>query len=320
MNIGSLSLKNKVFLAPMAGVTDSPFRRLVKEMGCSLVYTEMVSAKGALCAPAQTLKIARFEECERPVGLQLFGSEPDVFAAAADFCMELKPDLIDINMGCPVRKVAGKGEGCALMRDTGKAYAITHALCQAVPVPVTVKMRKGWDGELENAVEVALAVQEAGAAAVTIHGRTREQGYSGRADWQAIGRVKAALHIPVIGNGDIRHPRDAQAMLDETGCDAVMIGRGAMGNPWLIQRTVHLLETGELIPEPGLDERLSLARRHLAMAVQNKGEYIGVREMRKHISWYFKGLYGASALRNRIMQATREEEMVHIFDDLAGMQ
>jgi tRNA-dihydrouridine synthase B len=320
LKIGSLQLKNPVVLAPMAGVTDSPFRLLAKEMGCALVYTEMVSAKGAVCAPGQTLKIAAFTERERPVGIQLFGSDPDAFAAAGRACMEMQPDLLDINMGCPVKKVAGKGEGCALMRDPEKAFLITRALCRAVPVPVTVKMRKGWDSSEDNGVEVALAVQEAGAAAVTVHGRTREQGYSGRADWTAIARVKEALRIPVIGNGDIRHPRDAEKMLTETGCDAVMIGRGAMGNPWLIRGTVHYLASGELLPEPTLPERLALARRHLAMVVEHKGEYIGVREMRKHIAWYLKGTYGAAAVRAQVMRATREDEMIQILQQLADMQ
>jgi nifR3 family TIM-barrel protein len=320
MEIGNIHLKNKVVLAPLAGVTDSSFRQLAKEMGCALMFTEMISAKGAVFAPKQTLKIAKFSNVERPIGIQLFGSDPALFADAASLCMDLQPDLIDINMGCPVRKVAGKGEGCALMQNSQKAFDITQALCRAVSIPVTVKMRKGWDDETVNAVEVALAVQEAGAAAVTVHGRTREQGYSGLADWQVIAQVKRALRIPVIGNGDIRHPQDARAMLDETGCDAIMIGRGAMGNLWLIQRTVHLLQSGELVPEPELAERVVLARRHLAMAVQQKGEYIGVREMRKHVAWYLKGIQGAAAVRNHVMQATTEAEMVSILEEVAEMK
>lgn len=309
MNIGDLVLKNKVIVAPMAGVTDSPFRQLVVEMGAALVYTEMISAKGAVCAPKQTLKLAQFTPGERPIGIQLFGSELAYFAEAATLCVTFNPNVIDINMGCPVKKVAGRGEGCALMRDPEKAYAITRAVCEAVDLPVTVKMRKGWDESSLNAVEVAQAVAAAGAAAVTVHGRTRAQGYSGRADWSTIAAVKKSVKIPVVGNGDIWSPQDAERMLLETGCDAVMIGRGSLGNPWLIKRAVHYLQTGELMPEPGPAERAVMAQRHLTLTVKEKGEYIGVREMRKHVAWYLKGIYGASSVRNRVMHAATVVEM-----------
>lgn len=309
MKIGGLELKNKVILAPMAGVTDSSFRQLAVEMGAALVYTEMISAKGAVCAPKQTLKLAQFAPEERPIGIQLFGSELAYFAEAATLCATYMPDIVDINMGCPVKKVAGKGEGCALMRDPKKAYAITRAVCEAITLPVTVKMRKGWDEASVNAVEVAQAVEEAGAAVVTVHGRTRAHGYSGRADWSAIAAVKASVKIPVVGNGDIWVPQDAERMLLETGCDAVMIGRGSLGNPWLIKRTVHYLQTGELIAEPGPAERAAFARRHLALMVKEKGEYTGVREMRKHAAWYIKGIYGAASIRNRVMHAETVAEM-----------
>lgn len=317
MKIASLTLANNVILAPMAGVTDLPFRQLAVEMGCGLVYTEMVSAKGAVCAPHQTLKIARLSDKERPAGIQLFGSDPGFFAQAAEICKGLGPDLFDINMGCPVRKVAGKGEGCGLMRNLDLAAAIVKAVVGVASVPVTVKMRKGWDEQHVNAVELALCVEQAGAAAVTVHGRTRAQGYSGRADWGIIRQVKEALRIPVIGNGDIWCPEDAKRLLHETGCDGVMIGRGVLGNPWLIRRTVHYLETGELQPELGLAEKLRLARRHLAMVVQHKGEHTGVREMRKHLAWYFKGIPGAASVRNRVMQAKTEKEMAIIIAELA---
>ncbi|MCW3491668.1 tRNA dihydrouridine synthase DusB [Dethiobacter alkaliphilus] len=318
MQIGSLALQNKVILAPLAGVTDSSFRILAREMGCALVFTEMISAKGAVCAPEQTLKIARFTSQERPIGIQLFGSDPEIFARATELCNGQAPDLLDINMGCPVKKVAGKGEGCALMRDPDKAYAITKAVCDAAAMPVTVKMRKGWDDSEVNAVEVALAVQEAGAAAVTVHGRTRAQGYSGRADWSVIARVKEALRVPVVGNGDIWEPQDAQRMLQETGCDAVMLARGVLGNLWLIRRTVHYLETGELLPEPEMAERVRLACRHLEMVVEEKGEYMAVREMRKHMAWYLKGMRGAAQVRNEIMRAKTEQEMTAILKNLPG--
>jgi tRNA-dihydrouridine synthase B len=241
--------------------------------------------------------------------LQLFGSDPDIMAEGAVIAAGLDPDMIDINMGCPVKKVVGKGEGCALMRDPGKAFAITKAVCNAVNIPVTVKIRKGWDNSSVNAVELAVSLEEAGASAVTVHGRTREQGYSGHADWSIIAKVKEHLRIPVIGNGDLWRPEDGAAMLAETGCDAVMVGRGILGNLWLIKRTVHYLETGELLPEPDVGEKASLALRHLEMAIEAKGEYIGVREMRKHVAWYVKGVRGAAQIRNQVMQASTSAEM-----------
>jgi tRNA-dihydrouridine synthase B len=316
MRIGNITLKNRVVLAPMAGVTDSSFRLLAVEMGAALVFTEMISAKGAACSP-QTLKIAKFTENERPLGIQLFGSDPDTMSQGAQLTATLGPDLIDLNMGCPVRKVVSKGEGCALMRDPEKVYRITQAVCSAVNIPVTVKMRKGWDDTEVNALEVALAVQEAGAAAVTVHGRTREQGYSGLADWTIIKQVKDRLAIPVIGNGDVRHPADAARMIDETGCDAVMMGRGTLGNLWLIRRTVHFLKTGELLPEPDITQRVALALRHLDMTVADKGEYIGVREMRKHVSWYLKGLRGGAQIRNMVMCCDNVAGMRTILQPLA---
>ncbi|MBS3887396.1 MAG: tRNA dihydrouridine synthase DusB [Dethiobacter sp.] len=312
MEIGNITLKNQVILAPMAGVTDGPFRLLAKEMGCALVYTEMVSAKGVISAPEQTLQLARFAKEERPLGIQLFGSEPTVLAKAVAVCAAMEPDIFDINMGCPVKKVTGKGEGCALMREPKKAVSIVEAVCKTTTVPVTVKMRKGWDDQSVNVVEVAQAVEAAGAAAVTVHGRTREQGYSGKADWSAIARVKAVLKIPVIGNGDIWQPEDAKRMLVETGCDAVMIGRGSLGNLWLLQRTIHYLASGNLLPEPTIAERIELAKRQLDLVVNLKGEYSGVREMRKHLAWYFKGIPRAAAVRHRIMQAKTKAELLVI--------
>jgi len=316
MEIGKLILKNKVILAPMAGVTDGPFRLLAKEMGCALVYTEMVSAKGVISAPEQAMKLARFSKEERPIGIQLFGSKLEVFAEAVAVCADLEPDLFDLNMGCPVKKVTGKGEGCALMREPRKAFSIVEAVCRKATVPVTVKMRKGWDDHSINVIEVALAVEAAGAAAVTVHGRTREQGYSGTADWSVIAQVKAALKIPVVGNGDIWRPEDAKRMLVETGCDAVMIGRGALGNLWLLKRTIHYLESGNLLPEPTIVERIKLAQRQLELVVKQKGEYSGVREMRKHLAWYFKGISGAAVLRHRIMQAKTKAELLVILAEV----
>lgn len=316
MQIGNVKLTNRVVLAPLAGVSDSSFRRLAKEMGCALMFTEMVSAKGLLCSPRQSMPMAWFTDEERPIGIQLFGADPDVLGRGAEIAARLKPDLLDINMGCPVRKVAGRGEGCALMRDPEKAFRVTRAVCEAVQVPVTVKMRKGWNETSVNVTEVALAVQEAGAVAVTVHGRTGEQGYSGMADWGAIAKVKKILAIPVIGNGDIRQPEEAAAMLAETGCDAVMIGRGVLGNLWLIKRTVHYLAADEILPEPDASERVRMALRHLAMMVQHKGEQIGVREMRKHAAWYIKGLQGAAQTRNLLMESKTKQEMEKILSSL----
>ena len=316
MKIGELILKNQVILAPMAGVTDSPFRILAKEMGCALVYTEMVSAKGIISAPKQSLALARFSEEERPLGIQLFGSEPSFFAEAVSVCAAMKPDLFDINMGCPVKKVTGKGEGCALMREPKKAFSVVEAVCRTSTVPVTVKMRKGWDEQSVNVIEVAQAVEAAGAAAVTVHGRTREQGYSGKADWSAIAAVKAVLKIPVVGNGDIWQPEDAKRMLSETGCDAVMIGRGALGNLWLLKRTIHFLASGDLLPEPTIAERIMLAKRQLDLVVAQKGEDSGVREMRKHLAWYFKGIPRAAVVRNWIMQTKSKAELLVVLTEL----
>jgi len=315
MKIGTVNLENPVVLAPMAGVSDRHFRLLAKEMGCALVFTEMVSAKGLLCGP-RSLPIAMLTEEERPVGIQLFGGDPDVLAAGALIAAGLGPDLLDINMGCPVRKVAGRGEGCALMCDAEKAYRIVSAVTRAVRLPVTVKMRKGWDEVTVNAPEIALAVQEAGAAAVTVHGRTGVQGYSGVADWGAIAKVKEALAIPVIGSGDIFQPQDAARMLAETCCDAVMIGRGALGNPWLIRRTVHFLATGELLPEPTAEERVKMALRHLSMLAEDRGEQAGVRVMRKHAAWYLKGMRGAARVRGLIMAAETRPEMEKVLSSL----
>lgn len=316
MQIGNVKLVNPVVLAPMAGVSDRPFRMLAKEMGCSLVFTEMVSAKGLLFASPQSLPIAMFTEEERPVGIQLFGGDPDVLAEGALIAEGLNPDLLDINMGCPVRKVAGRGEGCALMRDPEKVYRIVSAVTRVVQLPVTVKMRKGWNEATVNAAEIALAAQEAGAAAVTVHGRTAEQGYKGYADWKIIARVKEALAIPVIGSGDIRRPQDAARMLAETGCDAAMIGRGALGNLWLIKRAVHYLATGELLPEPNDSERIRMALLHLSMLTKARGEQAGVRVMRKHAAWYLKGMWGAARVRSFIMQAETQLEMEKFLSSL----
>lgn len=297
---GAVQIENPLVLAPMAGVCDMPYRLLCKEMGCALVYTEMISAMGLKYSDRNTLKILEIGDAEWPVAAQVFGSDPDVVAYAAGVMQERGAAIVDINMGCPVPKVVKGGEGCALMRRPDLAADIVRRVRQAVSIPVTVKIRKGWDDDRENALEVALACEEAGAAAIAVHGRTREQGYSGQADWGSIARVAAAVKVPVIGNGDVVKPSDALRLLEHTGCSGVMIGRGAMGNPWIFSRSLAFMTTGEVPPEPSPAERLRVALRHLDMAVEFKGEKVASREMRKHLAWYIRGLRGSSRMRELI--------------------
>jgi len=310
MKIGSLFIPTNVFLAPMAGITDMPFRLLCKQQGCGMVYTEMVSAKGLYYGDEKTWKLTQVHPDEHPVGVQIFGSDPDIMAEIAAKLSQAGIDLIDINMGCPMPKIVKNGDGSALMRQPEKVYRIVKAVVGASCKPVTVKIRKGWDDNSVNAVEIAKAIEEAGGAAVTVHGRTREQLYSGAADWGIIGEVKRAVSIPVIGNGDIFAPQDAKRMLDETGCDAVMVGRGAQGNPWIFKRIIHYLQTGELLPPPTPREKIEMALHHLDMMIQYKGEEVGVREMRKHISWYIKGLPNANRVKN-VVNTLKEADQIH---------
>lgn len=312
MKIGSVQLENVVVAAPMAGVTDKAFRILAKEAGCGLVCTEMVSDQALLYGNPKTLKLTDTSKEVPPVCVQIFGSQPGYMARAAQIAEERGAAVIDINMGCPTPKIVKNGEGAALMRDPAKAARIVKEVAGAVSVPVTVKMRKGWDEGSVNAVEVALRVEEAGAKAITVHGRTRAQFYSGRADWRIIAEVKKAVSVPVIGNGDIWQPQDALAMLDQTGCDGVMIGRAALGNPWIFSRTVHYLKTGEILPEPSLKERVYTALRHAGLLVEFKGEKTAVLEMRKHASWYIKGVRGAAAAREKIVRIKSISELKDI--------
>lgn len=309
LQIGNIKLANPVVSAPMAGVTDRAFRVLAREMGCGLVCTEMVSDQALLYKNSKTLKMVNFAGEPSPLSVQIFGSDPDYMAHAAEIVVSQGADIVDINMGCPAPKIVRNNEGCALMQNPHLAAEIVHRVATRVKVPVTVKMRKGWDEENINAVELAKQVVAAGAVAVTVHGRTRNQFYSGEADWEIIKKVKAAVDVPVIGNGDIRSPQDAARMLEQTGCDGVMIGRAAMGNPWLFKQTVHYLNTGELLPPPTSEERIAVALRHLEMIVADKGEFIGVSEMRKHAAWYTKGFRGAANLRQRINQAKTVDEL-----------
>lgn len=300
IQIGRVLLANNVLAAPMAGVTDKTFRIIAKKFGCGLVCTEMVSDKAIIYNNQRTWKLFDLTGEKKPVAVQIFGSEPAVMARAAAVVVESGADLVDINMGCPTPKIVKNGEGSALMRNVSLAGRIVEAVVKSVPVPVTVKMRLGWDEEHINVLEVARAVEESGAAAVTVHGRTRAQFYAGRANWAMIGQVADALSIPVIGNGDIWQATDAREMIAQTGCSGVMIGRGAMGNPWLFRQTVTLLQEGRVLPDPTPEQKIRMALTHLDMVVADKGEYIGVREMRKHLAWYIKGLRGAARMRERI--------------------
>lgn len=313
MKIGSVQLDNPVVSAPMAGITDKAYRILAKEAGCGLVCTEMVSDQALLYGNVKTGAIMNISGESRPVSIQIFGSDPAHMAGAAEIVENCGASLIDINMGCPTPKIVRNGEGSALMKDLNRAAEIVGSVVKRVKVPVTVKMRKGWDEKTVNAVELAKAVVDAGVSAVTVHGRTRSQFYSGRADWKTIAEVKKAVAVPVIGNGDIWSPADARAMMEETGCDAIMIGRAALGNPWIFSRTVHFLRCGEPLPEPKPEERVAMAQRHLDLLVQFKGEKVAVWEMRKHAAWYTKGLRGSARLRDLINKAKSREEISNIF-------
>lgn len=313
MKIGEVALANQVILAPMAGVTDLPYRILARESGAALVCGEMISGKALVFGNQKTLGLLKTVNQEHPVSFQLFGADPKVLAQAAKIVENHGADVLDLNLGCPVPKVVKNGEGSALMRNPKLTAKIISTVVESVGIPVTVKIRKGWDDSSVNAVEIARIAQDSGAQAVTVHGRTREQLYSGKADWEIIRRVKQAVRIPVIGNGDVKKPEDAKSMLTLTGCDGVAIGRAAFGNPWLFKRTVHFLERGELLPEPSGEEKINTALRHLQLSLQYKGERLTVLEMRKHLAWYVKGLPSSSRFReelNRIKNIKRLEELL----------
>ncbi|HHW48624.1 MAG TPA: tRNA dihydrouridine synthase DusB [Clostridiaceae bacterium] len=316
MKIGNVQLKNNVFLAPMAGVTDMPFRILCKEQGCGLVYTEMVSAKGLHYNDSKSFKLTEIDEMEKPVAVQIFGSDPGIMAEIAERLNESDAQIIDINMGCPTPKITKNGEGSALMLKPKLVADIVRAVSKAATKPVTVKIRKGWDETRVNAVEIARIAEENGAKAIAVHGRTREQFYSGKADWDIIRKVKDAVSVPVIGNGDIFSPEDAENMIRQTGCDAVMIGRGAQGNPWIFKRILHYMNTEEILPEPSIEEKIDTAIRHMDMLIELKGEYTGIREMRKHIAWYIKGMRNAAQIREKVFKTTSKDEVISLLESL----
>ena len=315
LQIGNVNLENNVILAPMAGVTDLPFRLLCKEQGAGLLCMEMVSAKAILYKNKNTEDLMKIEEEERPVSLQLFGSDPKIMSEIAKQIEERPFEILDINMGCPVPKVVNNGEGSALMKNPKLVGEIVSSIVKAIEKPVTVKIRKGFDDEHVNAVEIAKIIEDSGAAAVAVHGRTRQQFYSGKADWDIIRQVKDAVSIPVIGNGDVDSPESAKAMLQLTGCDGIMVGRAAQGNPWIFSRICHYLETGELLGKPDFEEIKKTIVRHAALQLKYKGEYTGIREMRKHVSWYMTGFPGSAKFRGAVNEVETMDQLLEMIEN-----
>ena len=318
LQIGNVKLENDLILGPMAGVTDLPFRLLCKEQGAGLLCMEMVSAKGIMYNNKNTKFLLTIDERERPVSLQLFGSDADIISEQAKRIEELPFDILDINMGCPVPKIVNNGDGSALMKNPLLAGEIIEKTARAIQKPVTVKIRKGFDEEHINAVEMAHIAQESGAAAIAVHGRTREQYYSGKADWEIIRKVKEAVKIPVIGNGDVWTPQDAIDMRKQTGCNGVMIGRGAQGNPWIFKQILHYEQTGELLEKPSPQEVTEMILRHAKMQMEYKGEYIGMREIRKHAAWYTAGYKNSAKLRGKINETETYEELKELLSHLGN--
>ena len=317
--IGNVQIDNKLVLGPMAGVTDLPFRLLCKEQGAGLIYTEMVSAKGIYYDNKNTGVLLEVKEEERPVALQLFGEDPYIMSEMAKRIEERNFDILDINMGCPVPKVVNNGEGSALMKNPKRIGEIVSAISKAIRKPVTVKIRKGFTEDAVNAVEVAKVIEQSGGAAVAIHGRSREQYYSGKADWDIIRQVKEAVNIPVIGNGDVESPQDVLKIIEMTGCDAVMIARGVRGNPWLFHQINTYLKDGRLEEKPTLEEVIAMILRHARMAIEYKGEYTAIHEMRKHVAWYTHGYPCSTRLRSRVNEVESYDQLVSLMNEYREM-
>lgn len=315
--IGNVEIKNQVVLAPMAGISNTSYRKIIKEMGAGLIYAEMVSDKALVYNNDKTLSLLKMSDEERPIAQQIFGSDVDSFVKAAKIVLEtMHPDIIDINMGCPVPKVAVRAQaGSALLKNPEKVYEIVKSVVNAVNIPVTVKIRSGWDEKHINAVEIAKKCEEAGAKAITIHARTRSQGYSGHADWNIIKQVKENVSIPVIGNGDVTSCYEAKRMLDETGCDAIMIGRATLGNPWIIKECVDYLEDGKLPETISPLEKVEMMRKHYELLLKDKNEKVALLEIRSHIIWYLKGLPESKETKNKICQSKTSKELFNIIDE-----
>ena len=313
MKLGPFSFDAPVFLAPMAGVTDTAYRIIAHDMGCPLCYAEMVSSQGIHFKNERTLSMLQSEPAERPLAMQIFAASPEMATEAAAYVEELgTADILDFNMGCPAPKIVKNGEGSALMRDPERATAILTAIRKAVKMPLSVKMRIGWDESSINVVDLAKRAEAAGVDAITVHGRTREQFYRGHADWEKIGEVRRAVSIPVIANGDVRTYDDLDRIREVTGCEAVMVGRAAQGNPWIFRQLTHYLRTGERLPGPTMRERAEVIVRHLDLLLKYKGDYVGPREMRKHATWYTRGIVHGAILRDLFNKATTREDFLAI--------